>query len=77
MPFHCSTITFDDAPSPSTKRPLLRSASAAADCASSVGPRVKTLTMPDTRRSRSLFCAATASGVKPSNSVASADQTSS
>ena len=30
MPFHCSTITFDDAPSPSTKRPSLTSASAAA-----------------------------------------------
>ena len=75
MPFHCSTITFDDAPSPSTKRPLLTSASAAAVCASSAGPRVKTFTMPVTSRSRSLCSAATTSGVKPSNSVDSADQT--
>src|SRR5437764_1450926 len=54
MPFHCSTMTFDDAPRPRTKRPSLRSAIAAADCASSAGPRVKTLTMPDTSRSRGL-----------------------
>ena len=66
MPFQRSTITFDDAPRPSTKRPPLASASAAAVCASRAGPRVKTLTIPVTRRTRSVCSAAITSGVNPS-----------
>ncbi len=68
-------MTFEEAPSPSTNRPSLTFAIAAAVCASSAGPRVKTLTIPVTSRSRSLWSAATTSGVNPSNSVDSADQT--
>ena len=40
IPFQFSTITFDEAPSPSVKRPPERSASAAAVWVSTPGPRV-------------------------------------
>ena len=66
MPFQRSTITFDDAPRPSTKRPLEASASAATCWARIARPRVYGLTMPVARRMRSVCAAASASGVKPS-----------
>ena len=75
MPFHRSTITFDEAPRPSTKRPLLTSASAAAVCASSAGPRVKTLTIPVTSRSRVAVLRRDDERREAVESVDSADQT--
>ena len=65
--FQRSTITFEDAPSPSTKRPPLASASAAACCASTAGPRVNGLTTPVPSRIRDVQAAASASGVNPSD----------
>ena len=56
---------------PSTKRPSEASASAAASCASSAGPRWKTPTMPVPRRARSVQAALSASGVKPSGPLVS------
>ena len=54
MPFHPSTITFDDVPMPSANRPGAASASDAADCAMHAGPRVNTGTMavPEPQRRR-------------------------
>jgi hypothetical protein len=76
--FQRSTMTFDeDGPSPRTKRPRETSARAAACWASSAGPRVKGLTMPVHSRIRSVWMAATASGVKPSWPLVSALQRSS
>ena len=40
MPFHRSTITFDDVPMPRANRPGAASASEATHCASEAGPRV-------------------------------------
>ena len=40
MPFHRSTITFDEVPMPNATRPGAASARVATDCASSAGPRV-------------------------------------
>ena len=65
-PFQRSTITSDDEPSPSTKRPPDASASAAACWASTAGPRVNAETTPVPSRIRSVQAAASASGVKPS-----------
>ena len=64
--FQRSTITFDDEPRPSTKRPPLASASAAACWASTARPRVYGFTTPVPSRIRSVQAAASASGVKPS-----------
>ena len=65
-PLKRSTITFDDAPSPSTKRPPLASCIAPAVWASTAGPRVNGLTIPVASRIRSVTGAAIASVVKPS-----------
>ena len=64
--FQRSTITFDDAPRPSTNRPPLASASAAACWASTARPRVYGFTTPVPSRIRSVHAAASTSGVKPS-----------
>ncbi len=71
MSFQPSTIRSDDAPIPSANRPPERSASAAACCASSAGPRVNTPTTPVPSRARSVHVAAAASGVKPSGPLVS------
>ncbi len=76
MPFHRSTITFDEEPTPITKRPGAASASAATDWASSAGPRVKAGMMATPRRSSGAHCDARASGVNPSVPSASEDQAS-
>ena len=65
-PLKRSTITFEDAPSPSTKRPPLASCIAAAVWASTAGPRVNGLTMPVASRIRSVTGMATDRVVKPS-----------
>ena len=70
--FHASTIAGDEEPRPSAKRPRDASASAAADCASSDGPRVYGFTTPVSSRTRSVHAAASASGVKPSAPLVSA-----
>ena len=69
--FQPSTIRSEEAPIPSTKRPLLASASAAACCASSAGPRVKTPTTPVPSRIVSVCSTASASGEKPSGPLVS------
>ena len=69
--FQRSTITSDEAPRPSTKRPPLASASAAACWASTAGPRVNGFTTPVPSRIRSVQAAASASGVKPSDPLVS------
>ncbi len=65
--FQPSTMRSDEAPMPSTNLPLLASDRAAASCASSAGPRVKTPTTPVPSRTRSVQAADSASGVKPSD----------
>jgi hypothetical protein len=70
-------MTFDDEPRPSTKRPREASASAAACWASTAGPRVNGLTIPVPRRTRSVWAAASTSGVKPSAPFVSPVQKSS
>ena len=72
MPFQRSTITSDEEPMPSTKRPSDASASAAACMARSAGPRVNTPAIPVPRRMRSVQAAASASGVKASAPFVSA-----
>ena len=62
---------------PSTKRPPLASASAAACWASTAGPRVNGFTTPVPSRIRSVHAAASASGVKPSEPLVSPVQKSS
>ena len=76
MPFQSPTITGDDAPSPSTKRPGAAAASVAADIASRAGPRVYTGTIAVPRRSVGSHADASASGVKASAPLVSADQMS-
>ena len=71
-PFHFSTITSEEDPSPSTKRPRDASCSARTCCASSASPRVYGLTIAVPSRIRSVHAAASARGVKPSTPVASA-----
>ena len=66
IPFQPSMIRSEEEPIPSTKRPRDASASAAASCASSAGPRWKTPTMPVPSRARSVQAALRVSGVKPS-----------
>ena len=75
--FQRSTITSDEEPMPSTKRPPLASASAAACWASTAGPRVNGFTTPVPSRIRSVQSAASASGVKPSEPFVSPVQKSS
>ena len=75
-PFHCSTITSDDEPSPRQKRPPEASASAAACWASTGSPRVKGFTTPVPSRARSVQAAASTSGVKPSDPLVSPVQKS-
>ena len=76
MPFHCSTMTSEEAPNPQTKRPGAASARAATLWASRAGPRVKAGVMATPSRSVGLQAAARASGVNPSAPSTSADQTS-
>src|SRR4051794_31577225 len=64
--FQRSTMTFDDDPRPSTKRPSLASCRAAACCARTGMPRVNGLTIPVPSRGLVVHAAASASGVKPS-----------
>ena len=71
IPFQPSTMRSEEEPMPSTKRPPEASASAAASCASSAGPRWKTPTMPVPSRARSVQAALSASGVKPSGPLVS------
>ena len=76
IPFQPSTIRSEEEPRPSTKRPSEASASAAACCASSAGPRWKTPTIPVPSRARSVQAALSASGVKPSGPAVSPVQRS-
>ena len=76
MPFHASTITGEEVPMPSTNRPGARAATVAAFIASRAGPRVKIPAMAVPSRSRSVHWAASASGVKASAPLTSADQAS-
>ena len=69
--FQRSTMTFDEDPIPSTKRPPEASASAAACWARMAGPRVYGFTTPVPSRMRSVHAAASASGVKPSGPAVS------
>ncbi len=61
---------------PSAKRPPEASASAAASWASSARPRCSTPTTPVPRRTVSVHCEHSASGVNPSGPLVSPDQTS-
>ena len=76
MPFHPSTITFDDVPMPKAKRPGAASASEATDCAMHAGPRVNAGTIAVPSRSDGAHTDASASGVKASAPLASDDHTS-
>ena len=76
MPFHWPTITFDEVPRPSTKRPGAASAIVAAVWARSAGPRVYAGMMAVPRRIAGAHCDAKASGVNPSLPFASADHRS-
>jgi hypothetical protein len=76
MPFHCSTITFDDAPIPTATRPGAASHSDAMLCASSAGPRVKTGRIELDSRRVGAHAAVSTSGVKPSFAPASPEVTS-
>ena len=62
MAFQRSTITFDDDPMPSTKRPGAASAMLAVDPAISAGPRVYTGTIAVPKRSVDVHCDARANG---------------
>ena len=76
MPFHPSTMTFDDDPIPSTNRPGAASASVAAHWAMHAGARVYAGRIAVPSRSRGSQTEANASGVKPSLPSDSAVQTS-
>ena len=76
MPFHPSTITFDEVPMPKAKRPGAASASEATDWAMHAGPRVNAGTMAVPRRREGAHTDASASGVNASAPLASADHTS-
>ena len=75
-PFHFSTITLLEEPTPITKRPGAASAIVATDCANSAGVRVNAGTMAVPKRRRGSHAAAMASGVNASAPSASADQIS-
>ncbi len=74
--FQSWTMTGEDAPMPSVKRPGAASASAAACIASSAGPRVCTGTMAVPRFSSGAQTDASASGVKASAPLVSIDHRS-
>ena len=74
--FQPSTIRSDEAPMPRTNRPFEASASPAACCASSAGPRVKTPTTPVPSRIDGACSTASTSGVKPSGPLVSPDHRS-
>ena len=76
IPFQRSTITFDEVPTPSAKRPGAASAIVAALIASRPGPLVKAGTIAVPSRSDGAHTEATASGVKASAPPASLDQAS-
>ena len=76
MPFQFSTITGEDVPMPSTNRPGASDATVSALIASSAGPRVKIPAMAVPSRRPSAHWAASASGVKASAPLTSADQAS-
>jgi hypothetical protein len=76
IPFHPSTMTLDDVPTPRTNRPGAAWASDPALWASRPGPRVKAGTMAVPNRSDGAQAEASASGVKASAPLASDDQTS-
>ena len=75
-PFHRSTMTSDDAPSPTANRPGAASARPATVCASNAGPRVYTGAMAIPSCSAGVHAAASASGVNPSTPSDSADHAS-
>ncbi len=75
-PFHCSTMTGDETPSPRTNRPDASSASDAAVMASVAAPRVKTGTIAVPSLARGARTDATASGENASALAASLDQRS-
>ena len=76
MPFHCSTMTFDDAPIPTATLPGAASHNDAMLCASSAGPRVKTGKIECDTRSVGAHAAVSTRGVKPSLAPASPAVTS-
>ena len=76
MPFHPSTMTFDEVPIPNANRPGAASASDATDCAMSAGPRVNAGTMAHPSRRDGAHTEASASGVKASAPSASDYHTS-
>ena len=77
MPFHLSTITFDDVPMPEHEPARARrSAIVATVCASSAGPRVYAGTIAVPSRSDGAHAEARASGVNASAPLASEDHTS-
>jgi hypothetical protein len=76
MPFHPSTITFDEVPIPSANRPGAAWASDPTLWARHAGPRVKAGTMAVPRRSDGAHTDASVRGVKASAPLASDDQTS-
>lgn len=76
MPFQRPTITSDDVPMPKANRPGAASANDATLWASTAGPRVNAGTMAVPSRSDGAHAEASASGVKASAPIASADHTS-
>ena len=76
MPFQRSTITFDDVPMPSAKRPGAAWHSDATVDASVCAPRVYAGTIAVPSRSSGAHCAASASGVNASAPPDSADHRS-
>jgi len=75
-PPHCSTMTDDPAPRPSTKRPGAASATPIALIANVNGARVYTLAIAVPRRNDGAHCDARSSGVNASMPSTSADHTS-
>ena len=76
MPFHPSTITFDDVPIPRTNRPGAACASEPTDCARQAGPRVNAGMIAVPSRNDGAHTEASVSGVNPSAPSDSADHTS-
>ena len=76
MPFHRSTITSDDVPMPSAKRPGAAWHALATVDASVCAPRVYTGTIAVPNRNDGAHCAAATSGVNASYPPDSADHRS-
>ena len=76
MPFHPSTITFDEVPRPKANRPGAAWASEPTLWARHAGPRVNAGTIAVPRRSDGAHTEASASGVNASAPFASDDHTS-